>query len=152
MAARFAVLATCPPSFDPMLHPVYTPPRAILAQFGLTLALAVALLPWGSVAAYSALIGGLVAASANALFAIGVFGRYRASQPAALAGRLVLAELLKLAFTGALFLAAIIAVRPLSPVALFMAFLAVQLAPVAVAAVSDRQTKVERAGSWPPKP
>jgi len=35
-----------------------------------------------------------VAASANALFAIGVFGRYRAPQLAALAGRLVLAEVL----------------------------------------------------------
>lgn len=135
-----------------MLHRVYTAPRAILAQFGLTLVLAVALLPWGPVPACSALIGGLVAASANALFAIGVFGRYRAPQLAALAGRLVLAEVLKLAYTGALFLAAIVAVRPLSPVALFAAFLAVKLVPAAMAAVADRQTTVERAGSWPRNP
>jgi len=135
-----------------MLHRVYTAPRAILAQFGLTLVLAVALLPWGPVPACSALIGGLVAASANALFAIGVFGRYRAPQLAALAGRLVLAEVLKLAYTGALFLTAIVAVRPLSPIALFAAFLAVKLVPAAMAAVADRQTTVERAGSWPRKP
>ena len=135
-----------------MQHRVYTPPRAILAQFGLTLMLALALLPWGLVHAYSALIGGLVAASANALFAIGVFGRYRAPQLAALVGRLVLAEVLKLAYTGALFLTAIVAVRPLSPIALFAAFLAVKLVPAAVAAVTDRQTTVERAGSWPRKP
>jgi F0F1-type ATP synthase assembly protein I len=134
-----------------MLHRVYTAPRAILAQFGVTLVLASALLPWGPVPAYSALIGGLVAASANALFAIGVFGPYRATQLAALAGRLVLAEVLKLAYTGALFLAAIVAVRPLSPVALFAVFLAVKLVPAAMAA-ADRQTTVERAGSWPPKP
>jgi F0F1-type ATP synthase assembly protein I len=134
-----------------MLHRVYTAPRAILAQFGLTLVLASALLPWGPVPAYSALIGGLVAASANALFAIGVFGPYRATQLAALAGRLVLAEVLKLAYTGALFLAAIVAVRPLSPVALFAVFLAVKLVPAAMAA-ADRQTTVERAASWPPKP
>jgi F0F1-type ATP synthase assembly protein I len=135
-----------------MQHRVYTAPRAILAQFGLTLVLAATLLPWGFVPAYSALIGGLVAASANALFAIGVFGRYRAPQLAALAGRLVLAEVLKLAYTGALFLTAIVAVRPLSPIALFAAFLAVKLVPAAVAAVTDRRTTVERAGSWPRKP
>jgi F0F1-type ATP synthase assembly protein I len=134
-----------------MRYRVYTPPRPILAQFGLTLGLAAALLPWGPVPAYSALIGGAVAASANALFALGVFGRYRAPQLAALAGRLVLAELLKLGYTGALFLAAIIAVRPLSPVALFLAFLAVHLVPAVMAARADRQTTVERAGSWPPK-
>jgi ATP synthase protein I len=135
-----------------MQHRVYTAPRAILAQFGVTLVLAVALLAWGSVPAYSALIGGLVAASANGLFAIGVFGRYRAPQLAALAGRLVLAEVLKLAYTGALFLTAIVAVRPLSPMALFAAFLAVKLVPAAMAAVTDRQSTVERAGSWPRKP
>ena len=49
-----------------MLHRVYTAPRAILAQFGVTLVLASALLPSGPVPAYSALIGGLVAASAVA--------------------------------------------------------------------------------------
>jgi F0F1-type ATP synthase assembly protein I len=135
-----------------MQHRVYTPPRAILAQFGLTLAVAVALLPWGFVHAYSGLIGGLVAASADALFAIGVFGRYRAPLLAALVGRLVLAEVLKLAYAGALFLTAIVAVRPLSPVALFAAFLAVKLVPAAMVAVTDRQTTVERAGSWPRKP
>ncbi len=51
-----------------------------------------------------------------------------------------------------LFLAAILAVRPLSPIALFAAFLAVKLVPAALAAVTDRQTTVERAGSWPRKP
>jgi ATP synthase protein I len=124
-----------------MLHRVYTAPRAILAQSALTLALAGALLPWGAEAAYSALIGGGVATSANALFAIGVFGRYQAPRLAALAGRLMLAEVLKLAYTGALFLTAIVAVRPLSPMALFLAYLAVQLVPVLVAAWADRQKK-----------
>ena len=135
-----------------MLHRVYTPPRAILAQFGLTLALSLALLPWGVVPAYSASIGGLVSASANALFAIGVFGRYRASRLAALLGRLVLAEVLKLAYMGALFLAAIIGVRPLSLTVMLATFLAVHLAPAALAVLADRWTKVERAGSWPRKP
>lgn len=135
-----------------MLHRVYTAPRAILAQFGLTLVLALALLPWGLVPVNSALIGGLVAASADALFAIGVLGRHRAPQLVALAGRLLLTEVLKLAYTGALFLAAIVAVRPLNPIALFAAFLAVKLVPAAMAAVTDRQTTVERAGSWPRKP
>lgn len=124
-----------------MRHHVYTPPRAILAQSALTLALAATLLPWGPVAAYSALIGGGVATSANALFALGVFGRYQAPRLAALAGRLMLAEVLKLAYTGAFFLTAIIAVRPLSPMALFLAYLAVQLVPVLVAAWADRQKK-----------
>jgi len=124
-----------------MLHRVYTAPRAILAQSGLTLALAGALLPWGAVPAYSALFGGGVAASANALFALGVFGRYQAPRLAALAGRLMLAEVLKLAYTGALFLAAIVAVRPLSPMALFLAYLAVQLVPALLAAWADRQKK-----------
>jgi ATP synthase protein I len=135
-----------------MLHRVYTAPRAIRAQFGLAFALAAALLPWGRVGAYSALIGGLVAATGSALFALGVFGRYQASQPGALAGRLVATELLKLAWAAALFLLAVRTVHPLSPAAMFLAFLAVQLTPAVVAAKADRQSTVERAGSWPRKP
>ncbi|MCU0766995.1 MAG: ATP synthase subunit I [Gammaproteobacteria bacterium] len=135
-----------------MLHRVYTAPRAIRAQFGLGFALAAALLPWGRVGAYSALIGGLVAATGSALFALGVFGRYQASQPGALAGRLVATELLKLAWAAALFLLAVRTVHPLSPAAMFLAFLAVQLTPAVVAAKADRQSTVERAGSWPRKP
>jgi ATP synthase protein I len=134
-----------------MLHRVYTAPRAIRAQFGLSLALAAALVFWGDVLAYSALIGGLVAASGTALFALGVFGRYQAPQPGALAGRLVAAELLKLAWAAALFLLAVRTVHPLSPAAMFLAFFAVQLVPAVVAIRADRQSTVERAGSWPPK-
>jgi len=124
-----------------MLHRDYTAPRAILAQSALTLALAGPLLSWGAVPAYSALLGGGVATSANALFALGVFGRYQAPRLAALAGRLMLAEVLKLAYTGALFLTVIVAVRPLSPIALFLAYLAVQLVPALLAAWADRQKK-----------
>jgi ATP synthase protein I len=125
--------------------------RAILTQFGLTLVVAAAFLSWGWVQAYSALIGGAAAASAGLLFAAGVFGRYRAQEPGALAGRLVAAELAKLAYTGAVFLAAVVAVRPLSLVALLLAYLAAQLAPAIAAAVADRQPKNKRAGSWPRK-
>jgi F0F1-type ATP synthase assembly protein I len=134
-----------------MLHHVYTAPRAILAQFGLGFALAAALLIWGVVPAYSALIGGLVAASGSAFFALGVFGRYQAPQLGALAGRLVAAELLKLAWAAVLFLLAVRTVHPLSPAAMFLTFLAVQLVPAVVAVTADRQSTVERAGSWPPK-
>ena len=74
-------------------------------------------------------------------FALGVFGRYQAPRLAALAGRLMLAEVLKLAYTGALFLTVIVAVRPLSPIALFLAYLAVQLVPALLAAWADRQKK-----------
>jgi F0F1-type ATP synthase assembly protein I len=125
--------------------------RAILAQFGLTLVVAAALLPWGWVPAYSASIGGAAAASAGLLFAAGVFGRYRAQEPGALTGRLVAAELAKLAYTGAVFLVAFLVVRPLSPAALLLAYFAVQLAPALAAAMADRQPKNERAGSWPRK-
>jgi F0F1-type ATP synthase assembly protein I len=126
--------------------------RAIFAQFGLALVVAAAFLPWGWVRAYSALIGGAAAASAGLLFAVGVFGRYRAQEAGALAGRMVAAELAKLAYTGSVFVVAFLAVRPLSPVALQLAYLAVQLAPAVAAAMDERQPKNERAGSWPRKP
>lgn len=123
--------------------------RAIFTQFGLALVVAAAFLPWGWVPACSALIGGAAAATAGLLFATGVFGRYRAQEPGALAGRLVAAELAKLAYTGTVFLVAVLVVRPLSPVALLLAYFVVQLAPALAAAMADRQAKNKRAGSWP---
>lgn len=62
----------------------------------------------GPKVAIAALIGGLAASLANALFGYWVFSAYRAQQPGKLVGKIYLAEFAKLALTGLIFLLAIL--------------------------------------------
>ena len=80
-------------------------------------------------AGISALIGGATATVANAVFAIGVFARYRAQEPGKLVARFYGAELLKLLIVALAFGVVFAWVKPLHIVALFSAFLVVQIVP-----------------------
>jgi len=106
--------------------------QALLYQVIATAILPLPALGAGTGMALSVLIGGGTAALANALFAFGVFGRYRAQDPGRLAARMYAAEILKLVLTIGLFAAAFILVKPLSPAALLGAFLVVHLLPAAL--------------------
>ena len=81
----------------------------------------------------SALLGGGTAVLANVLFAARVFGRYEARNPASLVARLYGAELFKLLFIVLVFAAAFTWIKPLNIVALFGAFLVVQVLPLLLA-------------------
>ena len=84
---------------------------------------------FGLWAAVSALLGGAVATVANALFALWVFGRYRADEPGKLTGQFYGGEFLKLGFIAIAFAIVIIWLKPLSPLAFFGAFFLVQVVP-----------------------
>jgi ATP synthase protein I len=103
--------------------------RIVLGQFLVSIAVGAVLLAIGPVHGYSALAGGLIAATSNALFAGRVFADYRAQEPEKLLYRLYGAELGKLMLAGAGFAAVLLWVEPLSVGALFGAFLVVHLAP-----------------------
>lgn len=103
--------------------------RILLTQAAATLLLAAAATAYSLAAGMSALLGGLIATVANALFAVAVFGRYEAQEPGRLVARFYGAELLKLLVTALAFAAAFVWLEQLNVVALLGAFLLVQVLP-----------------------
>jgi len=103
--------------------------RILVAQAVATLVCTLVGLIFGLRDGLFALLGGAIATLANAVFAYWVFGRYQAGQPGKLVSQFYGGELIKLAFVAAAFAATILTLDPLSPVALFGAFLAVQVLP-----------------------
>ena len=103
--------------------------RILIAQAVATLVVTLVGLIFGLRVGFFALIGGVTATLANALFAYWVFGRYRAAEPGKLVGQFYGGEMLKLAFIAAAFAVVIIWLQPLSPLALFGAFFVVQVLP-----------------------
>ena len=81
---------------------------------------------WTGLAAF---VGGATATVANTLFAYWVFGRYRAGEPGRLTGQFYGGEFLKLGFIAVAFAAAILWLKPFSPLAFFGAFFLVQVVP-----------------------
>lgn len=107
--------------------------RLILAQAVLALLLFMIAAPFGTVLALSALIGGGAAALGSALFGFWVFGRYRANEPGRLVARFYAAELLKLAVVLAVFGVTFAWFAAVNLIALFAAFLIVQVVPPVLA-------------------
>lgn len=108
--------------------------QTLLSQFGLVLVIAGALLAAGPTESLSGLLGGLIAAVANAMFALWVFGPYRAQQAGKLVARLYGAELVKMTAIALAFLGVFLWVKPVSAWALFGSFITVHLMPALVAA------------------
>ncbi len=102
---------------------------AVKVQVAFTLLFSAILMLVGVVVAYSAVIGGLIAAVANAFFAKRVFVDYRAQSPGLLLAQIYSAEIAKLVLVGVLFAAAIAWIEPLSAGTLFCVFIVVHLIP-----------------------
>jgi ATP synthase protein I len=109
-----------------------------LAQCLLTVTVAVILLPFGLVYAYSSALGGGIATIGNALFARKVFVEYRAKEPGVLLARIYGAEIQKIIVIAILFASAIIWVDVLSYATLFGCFLFVQIAPLIFFHLKDK--------------
>lgn len=97
--------------------------RIILIQLLVTLGLSALLLLLGKVHAWSALIGGLIAALAHAYFAWKVFGKQQETKPEQILATYYRAEVGKIILTAMLFVGVIIAVKPLNIVALLGVYL-----------------------------
>lgn len=105
--------------------------RVILAQLAVSILAAIVLTAVGRFFAFSALLGGLAATTANAVFAAKVFVHYKAQEPGKLLARFYGAELLKFAVTVLLFAAAILLFGQLSIGAMIGGYLLVALVPMA---------------------
>lgn len=80
-------------------------------------------------AARDALIGGAAASVGSLLFALWVFGRYKAAEPGQIVARFYGGELIKIFAIVAVFAAAMKGLDDLNPVALLGAFFVVQVLP-----------------------
>lgn len=76
-----------------------------------------------------ALVGGLAALAGNAIFAVWVFGRYRAQEPGRIVASFYGGEVIKILVVVAVFAAAMVGLQDLDPLALFSAFFVVQVLP-----------------------
>jgi ATP synthase protein I len=103
-------------------------------------AIAVALaLPFGGLAAVSALIGAGSCLLANTLFAVWVFRGYRAQEPERLLMRFYGAEIAKLALLLGLFAVAFLTLEGINIPALLLAYVVTQIASSLIAAqLGDR--------------
>jgi ATP synthase protein I len=116
----------------------------LLVQLGLTLVAGAGALPFGAMAALSALIGGGVCLAANALVALWIFQRYRAQQAELLLVRFYWAEVAKIALVLGLFAVFFVTIERLSLPALLGAYLAVQVLPAVIAPALGARSRPER--------
>ena len=79
--------------------------------------------------ALDAMVGGAAAVIGSAVFAFWVFGRYSAQEPGQIVARFYGGELIKIVAIVIVFAAAMKGLEDLNPVALFGAFLVVQVLP-----------------------
>lgn len=103
--------------------------RILIAQAVATLVVTLVGLVFGPREALFALIGGATALVANALFAFWVFGPYSAAEPGRLVGRFIGGEVIKLGLIVLVFVTTFVTATAISPLALFGAFLTVQVLP-----------------------
>jgi ATP synthase protein I len=103
--------------------------RILVAQAVATLVVSLVGLVFGPLEGLFALIGGATALVANALFAYWVFGPYSAAEPGKLVGRFIGGEVMKLGLVALVFVTTFISMNSISPLALFGAFLTVQVLP-----------------------
>ena len=110
--------------------------RFIITQLLASIILSVILLIYDATAAYSALTGGLIATAANAWFAIKVFRVKAANTPETLLTTFYVGEIYKFIFTGAMFVMAFVAIKPINVVALFIAYFLIHMTPAVVNVLS----------------
>ncbi len=111
--------------------------RYIQSQLALTVAIAVLMLFFDVVKAYSALTGGLIATIANAWFAYKVFRVGADSAAEVMLASVYVGELYKIILIGAMFLCAFVLIKPVSAVVLLISFFVIYMTPALVSVLSD---------------
>ena len=96
------------------------------------------------VAAYSGLVGGMIAILATAWFALKVFGVKLNQDPVRVLRTLYLGEINKILITVSLFIAAFVLIRPVNAAALVAVYFVVYLTPFIVNVLFDDEVyKIE---------
>ena len=112
---------------SPQTSPLSAMLRIVLAQLGAGVAAAAAGQLWaGTIAAYSAILGGLICVVPNTFLALRMFAGSLARDPRKALTATYVGAAGKLLLTAALFAAVFVLVRPLWPGWLFAGFLAAQ--------------------------
>lgn len=106
--------------------------KFIVAQFIVTFALSVALLIFDYAAAYSALVGGLIATAANAWFAVKVFRVKSIETAETLLATFYVGEIYRFIFTGAMFIMAFVLIKPINVIALLVTYFLIHMTPAVV--------------------
>lgn len=114
--------------------------RLLVWQAIIAAAAIAAALPFGVNAMLAAAFGAGACLLANWYFAYRVFQRYQAREPGRLLARIYGAELAKIAIALAVFGLAFATLDDLSPLALFGAYLAVQMLPAMIAQRPDARS------------
>jgi ATP synthase protein I len=114
--------------------------RLLFWQSLIALLVSVAALPFGLNTLLAAVIGASACLLANWYFALRVFQRYRAQEPGRLLARIYSAELVKIIIALAVFGLAFATLDDLNPLALFGAYLAVQIVPAMLAQRPDARS------------
>lgn len=108
--------------------------RFVIAQFIISVVLATVLFLYDFTAAYSGLVGGMIATLANGWFALKVFTA-NSRQPAQMLRSFYWAEINKLFIIGSLFIAVFVMLEPLNAAALLAAYFLVHMVPAVLAAI-----------------
>jgi ATP synthase protein I len=103
--------------------------KLLLNQFVLTVLLSLALIPFGTDLALSALLGGGIVVFAGLIMAILIFKKYRAQQPEKIIAGFYGAQIAKLVFITAAFVLIILNVPFLNFLTLITVFFIIQVVP-----------------------
>ncbi len=103
--------------------------RLVIAQLITFLGIGLLASPFGLDIARDVLIGGFAAWLGSAIFAVWVFGRYRAQEPGRIVARFYGGEVIKISMVVVVFTVAIKLIEDINPIAVFGAFLVVQVLP-----------------------
>lgn len=114
--------------------------EVVIKQLVMTMLIAAAWYLIGKEQALSALIGGLGATIANALFGFWVFSAYKAAEPGKMLGKLYMAEAAKLVLTGLIFLAAILYYQELKLAAMLITYFIVHVIASFLVAMHGRES------------
>jgi ATP synthase protein I len=107
--------------------------RVLWIQIAMTLALTGLAFVFSAMTALSVFIGAATCTLANALLALGMFGRYRAAEAGLLVMRFYAAEILKIVVILAVFGTSFVLIEGLNPPALLGAYFLVQVLPALMA-------------------
>lgn len=124
-----------------MANDLTIPLSFVFAQLAVSVVLSALFLFYDWPAAYSALIGGLIATLANTWFAVKVFAEKRINEPVLLLRALYTGEIYKILLTGALFVIAFVMIRPINVVTLLITYFVVHMTPAAVGFLVPADTK-----------
>jgi len=115
--------------------------RFIRAQVILTVILPLLLWIYSWVSCYSALIGGVIATTANTWFAFKVFSSERTEQPTVILATFYMGEIYKFLLTAALFMVVFVLIKPINIVVLLSVYFFVHMIPAVVNTFSVQSEK-----------